>query len=150
MAIKYTTPFNLPYPDIDDPVRNGQAAIEGIAKGVNTALQNANIPPGNPELNAVLARLNELETKSATLRPSCSGVTPPATVAAGSWTSQQITFPPGLFTAPPRVVVSGSDGKITCSFNPSLITKDGGTIFGESRATTPLDNIRLTWIAIQP
>lgn len=61
MAIKYTAPFNLPYPDIDDPVRNGQAAIEGIAKGVNTALQNANIPPGNPDLNAVLARLNALE-----------------------------------------------------------------------------------------
>lgn len=61
MAIKYTVPFNLPYPDIDDPVRNGQSAIEGIAKGVNTALQNAEIPPGNPDLNAVLARLNELE-----------------------------------------------------------------------------------------
>ncbi|WP_186760473.1 hypothetical protein [Arthrobacter alpinus] len=81
MTIKFTVPFNLPYPDVDDPVRNGQSAIEGIAKGVNTALQNANIPPGNPNLNAVLARLNALESyqparTNALLAPGVSNLVP--------------------------------------------------------------------------
>ena len=61
MATQYTTPYNLPYPQIGDPVKEGQAAIEGIANAVNTALVNGSFPASNPDVMDITARLNELE-----------------------------------------------------------------------------------------
>lgn len=62
MPTQYTSPYNLPYPQIGDPVKEGAAAIEGIAKGVNTALQNGSFPSSNPDVASITARLNALES----------------------------------------------------------------------------------------
>jgi len=64
MAMQYTSPYNLPYPQIGDPVREGAAAIQGIAQAVNTALVNGSFPASNPDVASMTARLNALEANS--------------------------------------------------------------------------------------
>ncbi len=64
MPTQYTQPYNIPYPESQDPVREGYMAIQGIAQAVNTAFVNSQVPPGNPAQNAVLTRLNALDGAS--------------------------------------------------------------------------------------
>lgn len=84
------------------------------------------------------------------VRPSCYGITPPVTVNVNSWTTQNIVFPPGLFTAPPLVFVTPSTGQIIPGANFASMTKSGGQISGDNRATIVQNNVRLAWYAVQP
>lgn len=61
MAIQYTSPYNLPYPQIGDPVKEGQANMELLAKRVNTVLTDGSFPASNPDVASITARLNALE-----------------------------------------------------------------------------------------
>ena len=66
MATQYTTPYNLPFPQAGDPVKNGAAIIQGIAEATNTALVNGSFPASNPDVASIIARLNALETTQTT------------------------------------------------------------------------------------
>lgn len=61
MPIQYTSPYNLPYPQIGDPVKEGQANMELLAKRVNTVLTDGSFPASNPDVASITARLNALE-----------------------------------------------------------------------------------------
>lgn len=83
------------------------------------------------------------------IRPSCQGITPAADVAVGSWTTQEITFPPGLFTSPPLVFVTASTGQIIPSCGVAGITVNGANIAGDNRGGVHQTNVRLSWFAVQ-
>ena len=65
MPTQYTSPYNLPYPQATDPVRDGQTAIQGIAERVNQVLLDGSFPPGNPDINSILTRLNAIDALNA-------------------------------------------------------------------------------------
>lgn len=74
MSTQYTSPYNLPYPQSGDKVADGYAAIEGIAKAVNTALVNGSFPASSPDVASITARLNALEGGKAKAATLSSGV----------------------------------------------------------------------------
>lgn len=61
MSTQYTSPYSLPWPQSGDPVREGAAAIEGIAKRVNQVLLEGTFPAATPEILALTTRLTDLE-----------------------------------------------------------------------------------------
>lgn len=63
MATQYTPVHQLPYPQIGDPVRDGAAAIEGIAKKTEEALVNGSFPAATPDV----AQLTILANKAVKL-----------------------------------------------------------------------------------
>lgn len=61
-----TTPvYGLPYPEPADPVNKNYKDIEGIAKKTEAALSSKNTPPDNSDLQAIIARLNAIESGTA-------------------------------------------------------------------------------------
>lgn len=83
MPIQYTPIFQLPYPQVGDPVKEGQANIEGIAKKVETALVNGSFPSSNPDVASITARLNNLEKPKQ--RMEFKTATPFAVAASQNW-----------------------------------------------------------------
>lgn len=75
MAIQYTSPYNLPYPQIGDPVKDGQANMELLAKRVNTVLTDGSFPASNPDVADITARLNALEALATPVVVGMSGAT---------------------------------------------------------------------------
>lgn len=57
MAIQYTNPYNLPYPQAGDPVKDGQLNMELLAKRINTIMQEASFPSATPDLASLTAAL---------------------------------------------------------------------------------------------
>lgn len=60
MTIKTTPRYGFQYIDDTEPLKNLPSVTENIAKRLETAMNDAAIPPGNPDLNNILARLDKL------------------------------------------------------------------------------------------
>lgn len=56
-----TPQYSIPYLTPGDRMANIPAVDKAQALRIESLLETANIPPGNPDLNNVLARLNQLE-----------------------------------------------------------------------------------------
>jgi hypothetical protein len=72
-------------------------------------------------------------------------------IASGTGTDIPVTFPVGLFTAPPDGLFAiGGNGRVTISHTTSTLTKDGVTFRADnwSTGTLPANNI-IRWTAIQ-
>ena len=90
MTIKETPTYRFKFMDANEPFKNLPAVTQQVAERLEQAMTDAQIPPGNPDLNAVLDRLNKLEDKTKTRKAkfTCS-VTP----AAGTITNQGVLQP---------------------------------------------------------
>lgn len=66
---QFTTPiYQLPYCDDDEPANQWPGIQAKVSKRIEQAFIDAQIPPGDPSQNAVVARLNALEEKTKTRR----------------------------------------------------------------------------------
>lgn len=59
MPKQYTPIYQLPYPQIIDPVEEGQANMEELAKKVETTLQNGSFPAATPDVAQLTILMNK-------------------------------------------------------------------------------------------
>lgn len=112
----------LPYPEGGDPLAAGDDAIKALANALDVRVAPRAIAYGN----AVI----------------------PITTA-GTATSVSVTFPAGRFTAPPRVICSGTGNTpLTLQGPMSASTTATGTTFWAARASGTA-GVNLDWLAIQ-
>lgn len=58
---QYTTPiYALPYCDDDEPAREWPGLQKRVSERIEQAFSDAQVPPGNPDVNAILRRLNQI------------------------------------------------------------------------------------------
>lgn len=113
----YTPIYRFPYPSPDAPVAEGVDAIRGIAQRAEQAFRDGEIPAGNPNVNDMLRRLAALEKNTN------GQIAVPSMAANGSGGPVTVTFPAGMFTAPPVILTGCSEGKV--GVGAAAVTKDG-------------------------
>lgn len=89
MATQYTSPYNLPYPQAGDPVKEGQAAMELLAKRVNQVLTDGSFPSSTPDLAAITARMDALENRRVMLGRTTSQTLTTNAKTAISWETEK-------------------------------------------------------------
>lgn len=78
MTILETPTYRFKYMDVNEPYKNLPTVTQAVAERLEQAMTDAQIPPGNPDLNAVLARLNTLEDKTKTRKAKFTATCTPA------------------------------------------------------------------------
>ena len=149
MTIKETPVYRFKYMDQNEPFMNLPTVTQQVAERLEQTMQDAQIPPGNPDVNAILARLNTLEASAAAVPDRWASGIASVTVAGASGVGQKaVLFPAGRFSLPPIVVVgkqSGTNaGHVEYAEN---VTKDGFTVTLYGSSSTATTNV--AWIAAQ-
>lgn len=111
MPLSHTPVYNLPYIDSNTPLHELDEATKGMAEGIETVFGNAQFPPGNPDLNDVLLRLNKLEARDARTPYAVAAGAANCTVPSNSTSGAvAISFPAGRFNVAPLVTCAKQDG----------------------------------------
>lgn len=151
MTIKETPVYRFKYMDPNEPFMNLPGVTQQVAERLEQALDDAQIPPGNPDLNDVLARLAAIDAGNARRAYAVAAgkvnVTVPANNTSGA---AFFTFPPGRFTVPPIVTCAKQDGT-NADYVEFIrnITKDGAEVV---LYTSPAGGGGITsvgWTAVQ-
>ncbi|GAT87960.1 hypothetical protein CVCC1112_2619 [Paenarthrobacter nicotinovorans] len=143
MTIYQTPVYNFKYMDDDEPLYSLAAISKAIAESLEQAMGNAQIPPGNPSLNDVLNRLNNLERRAA------GRVTVGISNSAHGFVD--ITFPAGRFSVAP-VVMATKQSDSAAKYVPYVmsVTANGcriGLYAGDGTAST--QSLVVGWTAVQ-
>lgn len=134
-----TTPDGIVYPTLSDQGDDLPAVFATLASSVQAAITALRTSTTNA-LNAHAA--------NQASRMSAGSVTKAGPFAAGSSTSQAITFPAGRFTVAPIVTVTTSRSRINVGV--SSVTTTGATLLLENWSTGAEPNsVVLYWQALQ-
>ncbi|WP_394938831.1 hypothetical protein [Psychromicrobium sp. YIM B11713] len=141
--------YQFPYIEPSDQITTIPATSKAQAQRYEQALKDANVPPGNPDVTAILTRLNNLETiRDRTPRREAAGSG--TITVSGTNGSINVTFPPGRFTVPPIVMVTRQTGtNANHGVYAEAVTKDGCKItmyYGPGGGT---GTTQVAWHAIQ-
>lgn len=143
MAILETPVYGLKYIDDNEPLKNVAGVTKAVAERLEKAMGDAQIPPGNPSINDILVRLNNLERRAAGRAT--------VTVTASANGFLDVTFPAGRFSLPPVVMVTKqSDAAAKYVPYAMNVTATGfriGLYAGDGTASS--QSVVLGWTAVQ-
>jgi hypothetical protein len=143
MAIKETPVYGFKYMDTNEPLKSLAEISQQVAERTEQAMGNAQIPPGNPDVNDILVRLNNLERRAA------GRATVTITNSANGFVD--VTFPAGRFSLAP-VVTATKQSDAAAKYVPYVmnVTTNGfrlGVYAGDGLTTSQA--VVVGWTAVQ-
>lgn len=140
MPLSHTPVYNLPYIDSNTPLHELDEATKGMAEGIETVFGNAQFPPGNPDLNDVLLRLNNLEKARPKILGGKNGAMPAGKIALTQTGLISVTtaangtfnfaFPQAFPESCATIFFSPQSGTATIPvINGGNLTRTGGNAF---------------------
>lgn len=143
MTIRETPVYGFKYMDDTEPLKSLASISQQVAERTEQAMGNAQIPPGNPDINDILVRLNNLERRAAGRAT--------ITVTASAHGFLDVTFPAGRFSFPP-VVTATKQSDAAAKYVPYVhsVTTNGfriGVYAGDGTASS--QSVPIGWTAVQ-